>query len=61
MILRNWTKSSYSKGGMDNCVECRTDHDRVLLRDTKNREQGHLSFPTSEWRALLSAVHREEY
>ncbi|WP_046470863.1 DUF397 domain-containing protein [Allosalinactinospora lopnorensis] len=49
-----WFKSSYSKGGMDNCVECRTDRGTVDVRDTQNRSAGHLSFPVPEWSAFLA-------
>ncbi|WP_328807044.1 DUF397 domain-containing protein [Nocardiopsis coralli] len=30
----------------------------VALRDTQNREQGHLIFPTSEWASLLGDLRR---
>jgi hypothetical protein len=60
MINRTWTKSTYTNQAGGECVECRTEEDRVLLRDTKNRERGHLSFPLNEWQALITAIqHRE--
>jgi hypothetical protein len=37
-------ESSYS-GGMDDCVECRTDQNRVLLRDSRHPAHGQLTFP----------------
>ncbi|WP_444963887.1 DUF397 domain-containing protein [Nocardiopsis sp. M1B1] len=51
----DWHKSSYSDGGGGNCVEVRegvfTD-----VRDTQNRQLGHLAAPAPEWTALLAAV-----
>lgn len=48
----SWFKSTYS-GDSPNCAECRVQSDKVDLRDTKNRESGHLTFPSSEWVAAL--------
>ncbi|WP_236541564.1 DUF397 domain-containing protein [Spiractinospora alimapuensis] len=58
--MDQWVTSSYTGGDHPNCVECRTDQERVLIRDTQNRGQGHLSVPVAEWRALLGAVRRGE-
>ncbi|GAA1770338.1 DUF397 domain-containing protein [Streptomonospora arabica] len=52
----DWRKSSHSQPSGD-CVECRTDSDRALVRDTRHREAGHLAFPLAEWRAFLRAAH----
>lgn len=49
-----WHKSSYS-GASANCVEVREFSERVDVRDTQNREAGHLTFTPSEWVAALSA------
>ncbi len=57
--MERWTKSSYSSGANPNCVECRTDNNRVLVRDTGNRGHGHLSFPPAEWRVFLAEVRQE--
>ncbi|MFF8768299.1 DUF397 domain-containing protein [Nocardiopsis dassonvillei] len=50
----DWHKSGYS-GNTGHCVEVRegvfTD-----VRDTQNRQLGHLSAPAPEWAALLAAV-----
>lgn len=46
-----WHKSSYSTNGGD-CVEV-AEGQSVLVRDTKNREQGHLTFDRHEWSRLL--------
>ena len=51
-----WHVSSYT-GGQGNCVEV-TEGQSVLVRDTKHRELGHLSFQSSEWTNLLSTLQR---
>lgn len=48
-------KSSYSGRG-DNCVEVADFHGGSAVRDTQNREQGHLAFASTEWQALLGTV-----
>lgn len=60
MMTSDWAKSSYSKGGADNCVECRSGDGAVDVRDTQNRALGHLSFPSSEWTALLQGARSGE-
>ncbi|WP_017578112.1 DUF397 domain-containing protein [Nocardiopsis kunsanensis] len=52
-------KSSYSGRG-DNCVEVADAPGRSAVRDTQNREAGHLSFSSSEWSALLAGVRSSE-
>jgi hypothetical protein len=49
-----WVKSSYS-GSSSNCLECRVS-EGVDVRDTQNRDAGHLSVPGGEWVALLATV-----
>ncbi|GAA3725302.1 hypothetical protein HDA32_003047 [Spinactinospora alkalitolerans] len=57
MIGKTWEKSSYSKGGADNCVECRSlSPATVDVRDTQNRSLGHLGFSATEWASLLRDV-----
>ncbi len=56
MMTEDWSKSSYSNGSGGHCVEARRDQAAVLVRDTQNRPLGHLTAPTAEWTALLSAV-----
>ncbi|MFL1429630.1 MULTISPECIES: DUF397 domain-containing protein [unclassified Nocardiopsis] len=51
----DWHKSSYS-GDSPNCVEVRERASGTDVRDTKNREAGHLSFCPSEWAATLAAA-----
>ncbi|QKW31945.1 DUF397 domain-containing protein [Nocardiopsis flavescens] len=49
-----WHKSSYS-GSSSNCVEAREHAAGADVRDTRNREAGYLTFPSSEWVATLAA------
>ncbi|MDQ7807466.1 DUF397 domain-containing protein [Amycolatopsis sp. A133] len=48
-----WRKSTYSSQG--DCVEVATGPE-VLIRDTKDREGGHLTASTPAWRELLSKL-----
>lgn len=50
-----WHKSSYS-GPQGDCVEVMEAPQTVKVRDTQHRELGVLSFPSSEWNALLSTT-----
>lgn len=56
MSDREFHKSSYSSSG-GNCVEVSEGRD-TLVRDTRNRDHATLSFPASEWSAMLSAEAR---
>ncbi|WP_232832010.1 DUF397 domain-containing protein [Nocardiopsis sp. FIRDI 009] len=52
-------KSSYSGRG-DNCVEVADLPAGAAVRDTQNRQLGHISFgDSSEWRAFLAAVRQK--
>lgn len=53
-----WYKSSYSNTGSQ-CVEVRVREREIDVRDTVNRESGHLSFGHTEWNALLRLVKAE--
>ncbi|WP_047869213.1 DUF397 domain-containing protein [Nocardiopsis sp. RV163] len=55
MSNREWRKSSYSSGVNNNCVEV-AEGQSVLVRDTQNRELGHLAFTTPEWTSLLNTL-----
>lgn len=46
-----WRTSSYSAGNGD-CVEVASLPAEVLVRDTKDRSGGVLSFTPDQWRAL---------
>ncbi|MEV4598403.1 DUF397 domain-containing protein [Amycolatopsis sp. NPDC049253] len=50
-----WRKSSYSPNAGD-CVEVATGRD-VHVRDTKDREAGHITVPAPAWRELLSRLN----
>ncbi|MFV2197045.1 DUF397 domain-containing protein [Nocardiopsis sp. LOL_012] len=49
-----WHKSTYSDGA-HNCVEV-AEGPVTGVRDTRNRELGHLDVPAREWAALLASV-----
>lgn len=51
----DWHKSSYSANGSQ-CVEVREHLAGADVRDTQNRELGHLEFVTAEWTALVRSV-----
>ncbi|MFY7069566.1 DUF397 domain-containing protein [Nocardiopsis changdeensis] len=51
---KSWHKSTYSQG-VTNCVEV-AEGPTTAVRDTQNRELGHLVFPGGEWAALLKAA-----
>ena len=51
-----WRKASYGSNGGGNCVEV-ADHDnRVLVRDTKNRQGPILRFTPEAWRRFADQV-----
>ena len=56
MVTEDWKKSTYSNGSGGQCVEARRDQAAVLVRDTQNRDLGHLAAPAPEWTALMAAV-----
>ncbi|MEU3233716.1 DUF397 domain-containing protein [Nocardiopsis alba] len=53
----NFRKSSYSANASD-CVEVADTPGASAIRDTQNRGDGHLAFPTSEWTAFLTTLTR---
>ncbi len=50
----SWHKSSYSIADT-NCVEV-AEGFTTAVRDTQNRELGHLSFAVTEWTALVDSL-----
>ncbi|KOX17112.1 DUF397 domain-containing protein [Nocardiopsis sp. NRRL B-16309] len=50
----SWHKSSYSKAET-NCVEV-AEGVATAVRDTQNRELGHLAFGAAEWTALVDSL-----
>ncbi|MFC9085498.1 DUF397 domain-containing protein [Nocardiopsis dassonvillei] len=49
-----WHKSSYSDGA-HNCVEV-AEGETVLVRDTQNREMGHIGFTSDAWTAFTQVA-----
>ncbi|WP_116247248.1 DUF397 domain-containing protein [Nocardiopsis sp. FIRDI 009] len=56
--MNDWHKSSYSPS-TSTCVEVREHESGADVRDTENREAGHLPFPSGEWVALLAGVNTD--
>lgn len=52
-----WHKASYS-GSANSCVEVGTGPGLVGVRDTKDREQGHLTVSRTAWRRFVQHVTR---
>lgn len=50
-----WHKATYSANG-SHCVEAREYAGGAAVRDTQNRDLGHLEFQKQEWAALLRAL-----
>lgn len=55
-IVTPWRKSSYSGNQGGDCVEVAETSRQVHVRDTQNRSLGRLSFPGSDWGALLASL-----
>ncbi|WP_370011155.1 DUF397 domain-containing protein [Nocardiopsis sp. LDBS0036] len=49
-----WHKSTYSRGDTT-CVEV-AEGVTTAMRDTQNRDLGHLSFSATEWTALVDSL-----
>ncbi|MFV2195358.1 DUF397 domain-containing protein [Nocardiopsis sp. LOL_012] len=58
MSARTWHKSSYSDGRGGECVEV-AEGKVTAVRDTRNRDLGHLDIPAREWSALLTALRTD--
>ncbi|WP_084628222.1 DUF397 domain-containing protein [Amycolatopsis nigrescens] len=56
-----WRKSSYSPNGNQDCVEVGFQAPEVLVRDTKDRSGGTLSFGAAEWRAFLAGYRSQAH
>jgi len=55
-----WRKSSRSNGAGGECVEVADNlPSRVLVRDTKNRDGGTLTFAPVAWRAFVDFAKRQ--
>lgn len=55
MTVPEFRKSSYSQDS-NACVEVADLDGAHLVRDTQNRDAGHLGFPSAEWQAFLDEV-----
>ena len=55
MNRNQWIKSSYSGGSGGNCIEVNAA-DRVLVRDTKDRQGPVLSVSPNAWQRFASAI-----
>jgi hypothetical protein len=55
----SWHKSSYSRGET-NCVEV-AEGVTTAVRDTQNRDLGHLAFGASEWTALVDSLKQRSH
>lgn len=53
-------KSSYSSPKGQECVEVADFPGGAAVRDTQNRDHGHLAFDSTEWTALLSVAQRDQ-
>jgi len=51
----SWRKSSYSGGSGGQCVQVAAPG-RVLVRDSKNPDGGHLRFSAQAWRAFAARI-----
>lgn len=58
MKIAAWRKSSYSTGAQQECVEVGVAPGTVGVRDTKNREAGHLTVSRTTWSAFVRNVAR---
>jgi uncharacterized protein DUF397 len=55
-----WRKASRSTAG-NNCVEVASARGAAAVRDSKNRDGGHLTVGTGAWETFLSDVKRGRY
>lgn len=54
-VNAGWRKSSYSANGA-NCVEAGQARNAILVRDTKDRDQGSLSFTPRAWASFADRL-----
>lgn len=55
-----WRKASRSTAS-NNCVEVASARGAAAVRDSKNRDGGHLAVGTVAWQAFLADVKRGRY
>lgn len=56
--LDRWRKSSYSEHTNPQCVEVGLGAGLVGVRDSRDREHGHLEVPRAAWSAFVRSVTR---
>ncbi|WP_184290234.1 DUF397 domain-containing protein [Nocardiopsis algeriensis] len=56
--MRSWHKSSYS-GTSSDCVEVAVLEGEAAVRDTKHRDLGMLTFPSTEWQVSLCGARND--
>lgn len=57
----SWRKSTYSGGNNGQCVEIADLAGRVLVRDSKRPDQGHLTVGRDTWAAFTEAVQAGQF
>lgn len=53
--MTGWRKSSYSNDNGGACVEVASG-DKILVRDTTNRDAGTLAFSAGAWERFLGTI-----
>lgn len=51
-----WRKSTFSGGANNACVEVGTVQGKILVRDTTQREAGHLDVATGAWQTFVNGL-----
>lgn len=59
VISQDWTKSSFSAAS--GCVQVRTNGELIQVRDSKNPDEGELTYNQQEWAAFLAGVKAGEF
>lgn len=58
-MFTSWRTSSYSSSGSSNqCVEVGMASGRIGVRDTKDRDRGHVAVPRAAFAAFVAGVKR---
>lgn len=52
-------KSSYSSARGENCVEVAGTPGGAVVRDSQHPDEGHLTFPSNQWSALLGSARSD--
>jgi len=61
MLTMAWTKSSFSSGNTDNCVEARLTEGGVEVRHSKHPDVLTITYTSDEWAAFLDGVKGGEF